>query len=121
MAQSLKLTGQVHNTTNALKLAINNLTITTAGDHMDFGRIVATQASEATHTIATDIGNCGIAMFINKGPTNFVDIGWQGTGDYPIRLKSGEFAIVRLPTTTATLYLLADTADVDVEYWILED
>lgn len=67
-----------------------------------------------------DISTSGMAYFRNLDDTNFVKIGPDSTGlvDF-IKLKPGEFCLVRL--ATSTIKAIADTAACKLEYYILED
>jgi hypothetical protein len=73
----------------------------------------------------TDIGTLGLALFMNREAAggNFVEI-----GDVPVaafvpfvKLKPGEFALMRLSDSIVLLSAQADTAAVDLEVWIIED
>ena len=78
--------------------------------------------SGAHEAIATgDLTTEGWAIFRNLDDTNFVDVGIDVSSVFkPVfRLKAGEPAIVRV--STDALYAQADTADVNLEYTILED
>lgn len=119
MATNLTTTATLNNTDENTKHSTANLAVTTSGDHVDSGRI-SVGTTEETYTISTDIGNVGWCYFKNHGPTNFVEIG-DATTDYLLRLKVNEACLVRLKPTTATLYLKADTAAVDLTYVIYED
>ena len=70
---------------------------------------------------AINLGNVaapGYIMVRNLGPTNFVEFGVT-TGVYNLKLKVDETAMFRL--TGTTLFGLADTAAVDVQYWLFSD
>jgi hypothetical protein len=68
-----------------------------------------------------DVSSPGYAYFRNTGTTNFVELG-TGTGGSFVgfaKLKAGEAAVVRL--TTAAPTARANTAAVDLQYFILAD
>jgi hypothetical protein len=64
-------------------------------------------------------GNLGWAYFRNTDPTNFVEIGVQVAGTFYAfgKLPPGEFTLIQLNVTNAP-YARADTAAVEMEYWI---
>lgn len=68
-----------------------------------------------------DLATEGWAIFRNLDDTNFVDIGVDVAATfYPVmRLKPGEPTVCRV--STVVLYAQADTADVNLEFMILED
>lgn len=68
-----------------------------------------------------DVTTAGYSYFRNLGPTNYVDIG-TGTGTNFasfIKLKAGEVAVGRLGTNAPTAR--ANTAAVNLQYYILQD
>jgi len=68
-----------------------------------------------------DVSSPGYAYFRNTGTTNFVELG-TGTGGSFVgfaKLKAGEAAVIRL--TTAAPTARANTAAVDLQYFILAD
>ena len=78
-------------------------------------------ASEAI--VVTDIGTLGYALFMNRDATNFVEIGDVPVATFVpfVKLKPGEFAVMRLSDSITLLSAQADTAAVDLESWIIED
>jgi hypothetical protein len=94
------------------------LSITTAGDALDYRRIDAT-TSEVEHTLDTAIGNAGQAIIVNRDETNFVDVGFA-TAVYPLRLLAGQADKLSLTPATASLFLKADTATCEVDIYIRE-
>ena len=75
-------------------------------------------AAEAL-TVAADIGTEGYMFCRNIDATNFVYIGPDSTGIVNfIKLLPTEIAMFRL--ATGTIMAQADTAAVDLEYWIIE-
>ena len=72
--------------------------------------------------ISSDISSAGWAWFRNIDDTNFVEVGVQDANSnfIPfIKLKPGEFAIMRL--ATSSIYAKADTASIKLEWLVLED
>lgn len=61
----------------------------------------------------------GYAYFYNCDATNFVEIG-NATGTYQIKLKAGEFALLRLDNWS-NIYAKADTGAVTLEYALISN
>ena len=76
--------------------------------------------TEEEITVASDLGTPGYMLIINVDPTNFVQLG-PATTVYMVALKAGEFALFRLDAGASSLFAKADTANVTVQYWLLED
>lgn len=89
-----------------------NKSVTTTGEGID-QRVLSVGTSEAEITLAAGIGNCGYCMVRNLDATNFVEFGFA-TGVYPIKLLAGQFALLPLAPTTASLFAKADTAACNV-------
>lgn len=71
-------------------------------------------------TIGADVSTPGFALFRNRDATNFVEVGpTNDDTSYFLKLKAGEWAIMRLASTT--LYARADTANVKLWYKIYDD
>jgi len=83
-------------------------------------RMDVSSAGETTHSILTEIGNASYIWMMNRDATNFIDVGFTGTGVYQVRLLAGQHALFPLLPTTATIYMLADTAAVDFQFYIRE-
>lgn len=83
---------------------------------------VQTIGTTSEAIVVTDVATPGYAFFRNLDSTNFVTIGsYVSTTYYPaIKLKAGEYAIVRL-ATGLTFHALADTAAVKLQYAILSE
>lgn len=60
-----------------------------------------------------DVSAVGLVIIINRDKTNYVEIGL--TGSYTVKLKPKDFCIFR---PDGTLYALANTAALDVEYFV---
>lgn len=73
----------------------------------------------------TDIGTLGMALFMNREASggNFVEIGDVPVATFVpfVKLKAGEFAVMRLSDSITTLSAQADTAAVELEVWVIED
>jgi len=76
------------------------------------------QVSPAEALFAGDVGFGGYAIFRNNDDTNYVSL--RPAADVPdaVRLLPGDVAIFR--TAPSTHYAIADTAPVELEYWLLE-
>jgi hypothetical protein len=92
-----------------------------AGTHFDAkAQSVGTGAHELLN-ISADIAAAGYCYLRNLDAENYVDIGVDVGGVfYPLlRLKAGEVAVVRF--AIKDIYALASTADVALEFWMIED
>jgi len=64
-------------------------------------------------------GGGGYAVFINRDPTNFIQLR-QATGAAAFaKLLPGEFACFRISPSMTAPFAIADTAACQMEYWIL--
>jgi hypothetical protein len=66
-----------------------------------------------------EVSPSGYALFYNSDATNYVEIG-NATGSYQLKLKAGEFALLRLDSWSA-IYAKAHTAAVLLEYYLFSD
>ena len=64
-----------------------------------------------------DVGTIGYLAFRNLDDTNFVELG-KATGAYTIKVKPGRGGVV--PWGASAVYLLADTAPINLEYLAIE-
>ena len=65
------------------------------------------------------VGTIGWVLIKNLDATNFVTLNADNDEDNPtIKILPGEFALFRCGFTA--LYITADTAGVDVQYWLWE-
>lgn len=102
--------------------------------NVNFSRTLADQVTVTGNVLAHNIQNIGTAeetlgigevtlsgyaIFLNLDSTNYVELG-KATGVYSIKLKAGEFAILRLDSWAAA-YAKANTAAVDLEYYLFSD
>lgn len=70
-------------------------------------------------TIAlVDVGTVGYLLVVNQDGTNYVELGSDGSV-YPIKLKAGEFCLLRW--NGAAIHAKANTGACDVEFNILPD
>lgn len=71
--------------------------------------------------VMQDVAAAGWARFENLDSTNFVQIGTDAAGTFHpfVKLKAGEFCILRLGTNAP--YAKADTAAVQLDYEIFQD
>lgn len=90
----------------------------TVGTHRQAG-VVSVGTSEETISVLADIGDAGLMYVHNLDDTNYVDIGFA-TGDYPLRVYADQPALIPLAPSTSTIYVLANTAAVDLQYEITE-
>ncbi len=60
----------------------------------------------------------GWAMFINRDPSNFIELRVATSGAKFAKLKPGEFCLLRLGSGAQVPFALADTADAVLEYLI---
>lgn len=65
-----------------------------------------------------DISTIGWVFFRNLDATNYISIGSDGTL-YPIKLKAGEFALMRW--NAAAIHAKANTGACDFEYLLIPD
>jgi len=75
--------------------------------------------TEEALTIPPDITNKGYIFVKNIDPTNYIQIGFS-TGVYGIRLKAGEWALLRLEPT-ANVFVIANTTIAKLQTIIYED
>lgn len=64
-----------------------------------------------------DVSTAGMIIIINRDTTNFVEVGL--TASYPIKLLPGQFCMV--PPSSGAIYALANTAEVDVEFYVFPE
>lgn len=83
--------------------------------------IGTTAVAPAEAVAVGDTGTAGWAFFRNTATANYVEIGvFVSSTFYPfVKLKAGESCILRLGTNAP--YALANTAAVDLQYYILSD
>lgn len=97
---------------------LSTITVTTTGTHEQSGR-VSVATSETTVGVGADIGDAGYLYLKNWDDTNYVQVGFS-TGVYPIRLEPGSVSVVQVQPSISSLYCLADTASVDLQYKLWE-
>lgn len=127
MAGEIRVGGNIQwnrpNSTNSIKRSFSAKSIDQAGTNM----VTATQeigfAAEEALPV-TDIGALGFAFFFNHEATggNYVEVG-DDTGAFVpfLRLLPQEFAgPIRLSDSMTALSAQANTAAVDLEFWIFE-
>jgi len=100
------------------ELSINSLLIEAVGDHEDAGRI-SVGTSEEVLTFKTDIGSAGYMILINRDATNYVQVGIS-TGAYMMRILPGQVALLPVEPTLGGIYLIANTATVQLQYKLFE-
>ncbi len=68
--------------------------------------------------LGSDLATAGWAVFTNLDTANYVQIGASNGTPYLLRLNAGETVVLRL--TTTTLYALANTATVKLQFIVFE-
>lgn len=68
-----------------------------------------------------EVATPGYAIFANRDLTNFVEIRVGTAGAKMVKLKAGEKACFRFGTGATAPYAIADTAPVQLEYFIVND
>jgi hypothetical protein len=100
------------------ELGVDDLSITVAGS-----QIVHNVQSVGTSEEALNLGEVatgGVLLAVNRDPTNFVELR-AATGETDaVRLNAGEPAVMRVSADAAAPYVIADTAAVRLEYWLIE-
>jgi hypothetical protein len=82
---------------------------------------IATAQNIGTSDETLDLGAVATAGYLvlkNRDATNYITLGEDGSS-YPIKLKAGEFAIVRW--NGAAVHAKANTAACDLEYLLIPD
>lgn len=90
-----------------------------AGSHFATQKVVAI-ATGGTQVDLGDVAAPGVCVIKNLDATNFVEFG-TGTGApaaYTIKLLAGEFCLFRFGDGETALYGLADTANVNVQFYL---
>lgn len=86
-------------------------------DAKTYSQGIQTISSSAEETLNVgDVSSAGLIVIVNRSDTNYVEIGL--TASYTIKLKPGQFCIF---PPAGTIYALANTADVDVEYYVFPE
>jgi len=123
MSSEITITGSLRVSNGAL---VNNYPLPQQSVDMTEGRYSAgvqeIGTSEEAISFNAELTAPGWGYFRNLDATNYVEIGlYKGATFYPLlKLKPGEWQIVRLATTT-DVYAKADTAAVDLEHYVLDD
>lgn len=65
-----------------------------------------------------EVTSPGWAIFINRDPTNFIELRVATAGAKFAKLKPGEFALLRLGSGAQVPYAIADTAACQLQYFI---
>lgn len=96
-----------------------NFTQSAAGGNGSIMSVPTTAAGTAVPLGSLTGGTLGWAIFRNTDATNFVEIGIQTGGVFYSfgKLLAGEFALIPLSVANAP-YTRADTAAVNLEFWI---
>lgn len=127
MSGELRITGQMTFSKDRLSLdrSVRALAIDVAGSAYQAGVETVAAASAAALDTVADATTPGYAFFRNLtapgGDHTHIDIGLDDSGLLPVmRLKPGEFSIVRL-SPAAAIYAQAAGADGSLEVIVIED
>ena len=116
---TLRISTRLRNETDGIERSIQGTSVTTTGARFQWERRIVGTVEESL-TISGDLSNgTGFAHFYNADSTNYVQVG-IGAGAYFMRLKAGEHALLPLDNAVTTLYLKANTANVELEVFITE-
>lgn len=117
-AGSLDISAKLFDNTAAISKAMSK-TVTTTGNAIHLQAFNVTDAGY-TNTIATAIGDAGIAYIINNSTGGTVQVGFAAE-TYVLNLKAGEFAVLPLASATAAVYLLSSSGQTNsVELYVHE-
>lgn len=117
--QVLTINNSFTNATNRVISRTYSGTITCSGNEY----MIATQAigtSDESVSINSDIATLGFIYVRNLDSTNYVELGYT-SGTYFAKLKAGEACVFRAGSGLTTLHAKANTAPVDIEYFVLSD
>ena len=123
MPRNLQLTAGIRDADIDVERRVDQLQRTTTGDAVDH-RQVNIGTTEATITIAANVtgGNGpGYALFFNRDGTNYVEIALTDTtANNFMRVEAGGIALLPLEPSVTTLKAKANTAAIELEFWIYE-
>ena len=105
---------------NTIQLAKNMAkTVTTTGAAIHLQSFNVTDAG-FTNTIATAVGNAGLAYIVNNSTSGTVQVGFAAD-TYVLNLKAGEFAVLPLADATSALFCLSGSGETNnVEFYVHE-
>jgi len=92
--------------------------------------VTGTDYTMATQNIGTsaeavaqgDVGTPGYILVHNLDSTNFVEFGYDDSGFKPtVEVPATGWALFKVSTSAATLQAKADTAAVNIEYFLVEE
>ena len=121
MAFTIQLGMSMVGDNNAFSRKVDNQSITTTGSHIDH-RIMNIGTTEETIDINADIlagSDPGLCLIFNKDATNYVQIG-PATTVYQMQVPASRFCILWLNAAATQIFMKANTAACDVEFWIIE-
>ncbi len=95
---------------------LQSVAVTVSGTHSSSGNQSIGTGDETLALV--DVSTIGYVFLKNTDATNFITVGPDGSS-YPLKLKPGEFAIVRW--NGAAIHAKADTATCILQYMIIED
>lgn len=96
--------------------------ITQSGNDFTVGTQTIGSSAEEQIVVSGEIGTQGYWLIINADDENFVQVGFAdinaANDTRPIKIKPGEFVLVR---AAGALYAQADTSDVKIKFYCVED
>ncbi len=100
---------------------VRNATVDMSGDAYSGGvQSIPTTGGGTAVTVAAAVSTPGYAWFRNLDKVNYIEIGIEDTGFFPvIRLNAGEACVLRL--TDTTFHARSNTFAVLLEHIIIED
>ena len=102
-----------------LDVVFNNLSIDVSGEPRIHNKQTVGTSEEAL--LLGDVSTGGVLVVANRDSTNFVELR-SGTGaTNNIKIKAGEAWAFRTSDDAAAPYAIADTASVQLEYWLFSD
>jgi len=120
MANELTLTaalGYAKGTFTNLTRSFTNVSRDVAGSNPIYN--VQAVGTSAEALLVGDVGTAGYILLRNLDATNFVEVRDGAGGADVVKLKPGDIAMFRLATSTP--FVIADTAGINLEYWLIPD
>lgn len=119
MAQSLTVRASIRNATTSGFSGRDSISVNTTGNG-EWMRKESVGTTEEQWTISADaIGDAGYCVIRNYDATNYLQVGFA-TGDYKLRVKAGQVAVLPLEPATSDLFLKANTAAVVASVYVVE-
>jgi hypothetical protein len=120
MADEITLTAQLtyHDSGAEFSLGVDDLSITVAGSQIVHHRQSIGTSAEVLELAGLSTG--GYFVAVNHDPTNYVEIAAAANAQAVVRLDPGDCACFRISGSAASPVVVADTAAVQIEYWLIE-